>query len=231
MIKDLKKIGLDESEIFGGKAANLGFLIQNNFNVPEGHCISTEHDHSDVEILNRLKILGTVSVRSSANCEDAKNASFAGMFDTFLNISDEKSLIRAINKCKSSVDSDRVGIYLKSKGISNVKMAVIVQKMVDADFAGIMFTKDPIEKKHILIEAAPGLGENIVSGKITPSNFFISGDEIIKKDNSHKIDEKLVLKIAEIGKQIEELYGTPQDIEFAVRGSEIFVLQSRPITT
>jgi len=136
---------------------------------------------------------------------------------------------RSIEKCRKSLNTDRAVVYRKAKGIKESKMAVIVQQMIDADWSGVMFTKDPIEKKHILIEAAPGLGEQIVSGTITPSNFYIEESNIIKKQNNHNIDEDMILEIAILGEKIENLYNIPQDIEFSVKG-KIFILQTRPIT-
>jgi len=235
MIKNLREIQKDEVSLFGGKATNLGFLIKNGFNVPEGFCISTEitelTEEIKKEIIEKFKKLGKVSVRSSATCEDAEKSSFAGQFDTFLTVNSGKKLLEKIKKCWDSANSKRVLVYMKNKKIENVKMAVIVQKMVNADFAGVMFTIDPVDKKYILIEVAKGLGENIVSGRVTPSNFFIDDNKIIKKNNMDEFDENLVIKIAKIGKKIEESYSKPQDIEFSIKGKEIFILQSRPITT
>ena len=112
-------------------------------------------------------------------------------------------------------------------------MAVVVQEMVDADSAGVMFTVDPIRKKYILIEAAHGLGEKVVSGSVTPSSFMLDRDslEIVEKNIEYEIDEEVVKEIGKIGLKIEEHYKHPQDIEFAVKGKEIFILQSRAITT
>ncbi len=233
MIKDLRDITLKDVNLFGGKAVNLGFLINNGFNVPPGFCISADatelSGETRTEIKEKFKTLGSyVSVRSSASCEDSKKMSFAGQFDTFLNVDSEDDLFDSIKKCWDSVNSGRVKAYA---GDMKISMAVIVQKMLDPELSGVMFTLDPIYNKHILIEAAPGLGDNIVSGRITPSNFLIHREtfEIVDQKNMHGIDEGLIEKIAGIGKEIEHLYNSPQDIEFAVK-KKVYILQSRPIT-
>jgi len=237
MIKNLKEIKKQEVDLFGGKATNLGFLIQNGFNVPEGFAIPTEvkklTEEIKKEILEKFKSLNSpVSVRSSATCEDSSKSSFAGQFDTFLNIKTEKELLNSIEKCWDSANSERVKAYIENKGIKKVKMAVIIQKMVDADFAGVVFTVDPVEKKNILIEITQGLGDKLVSGKITPSSFFVNKDfKIVKGDNSCSIKKDLIIKISKVGKDIEKIYSKPQDIEFCIKNKEIFILQSRPITT
>ncbi len=238
MIKDLRDIKREEVNLFGGKATNLGFLIQNAFDIPEGFCISTEVKELTAEIkkelIKKFKSLDSaVSVRSSATAEDLADSSFAGQFDTFLNIKTEKELFDSIRKCWNSINSERVIVYMKNKGIKQVQMAVIVQKMIQADFAGVMFTLDPIDKEHILIEAAKGLGDRIVSGKITPSSFMVDKNkfDIVDRSNKDNIDSKLIIEIAKIGKKIEDYYKKPQDIEFAIKNNEIFILQSRPITT
>ena len=238
MIKNLKDIRKEEVSLFGGKATNLGFLIQNGFNVPNGFCISTQIKKVDKDTKNDIikkykELKSNVSVRSSATAEDAKNASFAGQFDTFLNIKDEKKLINSIEKCWKSIKSKRALSYLKDKNIKNVKMAVIVQEMINPDFAGVIFTLDPISEKNILIEFVEGLGDKLVSGKITPNSYLIDriSFRIINKSGDTKINESLIKNLIKTSLQIEKLYKFPQDIEFAVKDNKIFILQSRPITT
>lgn len=238
MIKDLRNIKKEEVDLFGGKATNLGFLIQNGFNVPEGFCISTQVNVLDNKLNNETikrfkKFKSAVAVRSSATAEDSKKSSFAGQFDTFLNIKNEKQLFKAVEKCKNSVKSARAKAYAKNKKIRNIRMAVIVQKMIDADYAGVIFTLNPVNKKDILIEIVRGLGDKLVSGKITPNNYFVDRKflEIVNKSESFKIYTNLVKKLAKIALDIELIYKSPQDIEFCIKNNEIFILQSRPITT
>ncbi len=238
MIKDLKEIKRQEVDLFGGKATNLGFLIQNGFNVPEGFCISTQVKKLDKEVKNEIikrykNLKSKVSVRSSATVEDAKNASFAGQFDTFLNVKDEKELINSVEKCKNFVKSARVNAYSKNKNVKKVKMAVIVQKMVNPDYAGVIFTFDPVYNKDILIEYVKGLGEKLVSGKATPTSYFIDRKnyKINNKYGNLNINKILIQRLARLALKIEKDYNFPQDIEFATKGNQIYILQSRAITT
>src|SRR3989344_946948 len=238
MIKDLKDIKREEVNLFGGKAVNLGFLIHNGFNVPEGFCISTKINKIDDkiknEIISKFKSLKLrVAVRSSATSEDSKKSSFAGQFDTFLNIQNEKQLFNAIKKCKNSIKSDRAKIYLKNKKLNNIKMAVIIQNMIDADYAGVIFTIDPVNKKYILVEIAEGLGDKLVSGQITPDNYFVDRKtlKIKNKSVSFKFHNNIIKNLSKTALKIESVYNSPQDIEFAVKDNQIFILQSRPITT
>ena len=238
MIKELKDIKNTEVNLFGGKAANLGFLLQNGYNVPEGFCISTKINNFDNKIKDKIfkkfiELNSKVAVRSSATAEDSKKLSFAGQFDTFLNIKNEKDLINSIKKCKNSVKSKRAISYAKNKKIINIKMAVIVQKMINSDFAGVIFTIDPVNKKDILIEIVKGLGNKLVSGKVTPNSYFIDRNSFNIKNKTafFNLDKNNIKKLAETSLKIESLYKHPQDIEFAVKNREIFILQSRPITT
>ncbi|MBW2989835.1 hypothetical protein KY358_05970 [Candidatus Woesearchaeota archaeon] len=235
MIKKLSDIRKEEIHLFGGKAVNLGFLIRNRFNVPEGICLSTKIKNIEEirkQAIEALSKFGTVSVRSSATCEDSQKYSFAGQFDSFLNIDNEKDLIQSIIKCWNSVNSDRARAYANRNKIKDIKMAVIIQKMVDAELSGVVFTLDPMKKTDILIEITKGLGENIVSGSVTPSSFYLNKEfTIIKKNNLDDIDEDLIKSIAIVAKSIETKYNQPQDIEFSIKNNETFFLQSRPITT
>jgi len=196
----------------------------------------------DEEILEELikeisyalkKLKGTkFAIRSSATAEDLITASFAGQQDTYLNIN-KKDIVEAVKKCWASLFNPRAIYYRHEKKIPHdVAMAVIVQEMVDADFAGVMFTLDPIKKKYILVEAAHGLGEKVVSGSVTPSSFMLDKKslDIIEENMNYEVDKAVIKEIAKIGLKIEEHYKKPQDIEFAVK-KEIFILQSRAITT
>ncbi len=183
---------------------------------------------------------GKVAVRSSATAEDISSAAFAGQYETFLNVEGIEGIIQAIKGCYASLFSDRVRAYLQNKRIdTDIKMAVVVQEMIDADYAGVMFTLNPTNgrKDEILINVVYGLGEALVSGVKTPTEYvvkkrfpykvvssFISGD-------GGDIGKILMKRLVNIGKKIEKFYGNPQDIEWAIKGDTIYVLQSRPITT
>ncbi len=202
-----------------------------------------------------------VAVRSSATAEDLPEASFAGQQETFLNIKGRNLLVKTVQKCWASLFTARAVYYRKKHSFSTeeVGIAVVVQKMVNSQQSGIMFTAEPTgDETKIVIEAGFGLGEAIVSGSVTPDTYTIDkgsfkviekkvheqsfkivkkGKENVKEKLSgsiarkQKIDDKTIVKLAKLGKQIENHYKKPQDIEWAVENKEIFIVQSRPITT
>jgi len=202
-----------------------------------------------------------VAVRSSATTEDLADASFAGQQETFLNIKGKEALFKAVKKCFSSLFTPRAIYYRNKKGFKHedAKLSVIIQKMVDSDKSGVIFSKDPtLKRDDIIIEAVWGLGEGIVSGKITPDNYVVSkelkilnikteykkiaitrnsaGDEEIVKLKEERakqqvLKESEIKKLAEIAIKLEDHYKNPQDIEFAIENNEIYIVQTRPITT
>lgn len=201
-----------------------------------------------------------VSVRSSATTEDLSDASFAGQQESFLNIKGDRKLIEHVKKCFSSLYTPRAIYYRDKKGFKEEALiAVIVQKMVDSEKSGVIFSKDPIKlDDSIAIEAVYGLGEGIVGGKIQPDCYNVSRNleinnikvgnkkiavvrtsggenEIVKlspeKSKSQVLTNGQILEAADYAVKLEEHYQKPQDIEFAVEGGKIFILQSRPITT
>lgn len=188
----------------------------------------------DVEVaLTRLQC-ASYAIRSSAVMEDEEHASFAGQYDTFLDVKPQ-DVLESVRNCWSSVFTPRAITYRRRHQISDdsVAMAVIVQEMIEADISGVIFTVDPIQKRHILIEAIYGRGEAIVSGKATPNSYLITKDSlrIIQRDEVEEINQELVLEIAKLGQEVEDYYSKAQDIELAVKCGEIFILQSRPVTT
>ncbi len=174
------------------------------------------------------------AVRSSATAEDLLTASFAGQQDTYLNVT-KKDVLNAVKKCWASLFNPRAIFYREEKKIPHdVGMAVVVQEMVQAEYAGVMFTVDPIHKKDILVEAAIGLGEQVVSGEVTPNSYFIDRKTFAIKQKMGEyegISEDVIKAIAKKGLEIEKHYKKPQDIEFAVKHGKVFILQSRAITT
>ncbi|MFZ5955342.1 MAG: phosphoenolpyruvate synthase [Nanoarchaeota archaeon] len=200
-----------------------------------------------------------VSVRSSATAEDLGNASFAGQQESFINVKGNIDLILNVKKVFASIFTARSIYYRKKRGFeSNVQIAVIVQKMINSDKSGVMFSVDPIKNKNILIEAVFGQGEGIVSGRIKPDRYVVSRNfEILEAETSDKKiaiirdasgitktvqltegkSKQKVLKTYEIKQladyaiKLEEHYSLPQDIEFAIEGDNIYILQTRPITT
>ncbi len=203
-----------------------------------------------------------VAVRSSATAEDLPDLSFAGQQETYLNISGEAQVLDAVKRCWASLWTARAISYRIRNHITtaSVSLAVVVQELVPADAAGIMFTANPVTGGHdqIMINAAWGLGEAIVGGLVTPDTVVIdkkSGAIVTSKINEKDVmtvrtltgtqeesvpadqRRRAVLspaqaaELARIGKRIEELYGQPMDIEWALSASRFFIVQARPITT
>ena len=215
------------------------------------------------KIKDYYKKLGKVrvAVRSSASAEDLPEASFAGQQESYLNVEGDEELINHIKKCWSSLFTPRATYYRSKKGFrhEDVSIAVVVQKMVNSEVSGVMFTKHPVTgEDKVLIEASYGLGEAIVGGKVTPDTYVvdkktlkidsknISRKEImivyengrnVKKEVPEEMKEKqampddLIIELAKIGIEIEKHYNFPQDIEFAIENNKIYIVQSRPITT
>ncbi|VVB84107.1 Phosphoenolpyruvate synthase [uncultured archaeon] len=213
-----------------------------------------------LEILKNIEPI-FVAVRSSATTEDLADASFAGQQETFLNVKGKTELLTSIKKCFASLFTSRAAYYRHKKGYEHTKasLAVVVQRMVDSDKSGVIFSQDPTnQSKDIILEAVFGLGEGIVSGTITPDKYVISRDlKILDKKTSDKkvaitrdsggnqalvklSDEKSkqqvlkeyeIKRLAEISLKLEEHYKKPQDIEWAIEGEEIYVVQTRAITT
>jgi rifampicin phosphotransferase len=181
---------------------------------------------------------GVWAVRSSATSEDRMDASFAGQHDSFLNVRGCDAVIDAVKRCWLSLFSERAVAYRARKGIASddAQMAVIVQQLVPADAAGVMFTKNPAgDSDTILIEAAFGLGEAVVQGKVTPDRIAVSrsGSQVARRDPGLKpvLDDETAGRLAKLGLKVERLFGAPQDIEWAQRDGRLFLLQSRPITS
>ena len=204
---------------------------------------------------------GFVAVRSSATAEDLPDASFAGQQETFLNVSTPEDLIDKVRKCWSSLFTARAISYREKQGFAHdqVKLAVVVQRMVNSDASGIMFTVDPGSgKDDIIIEAGFGLGEAIVGGEVTPDTYTVNKGhmEIVKKriatqkwkyikgpsgatkkadvpkeqQKAQKIEDKFIIELASVGRQIEIHYERPMDIEWCIEDNKVYIVQARPIT-
>ncbi len=201
------------------------------------------------------------AVRSSATAEDLPHASFAGQQDSYLNIIGKENILSHISKCWASLFTNRAVIYRMQNGFDHqdVYLSVIVQRMVFPKASGILFTADPItsNRKVTSIDASFGLGEALVSGIVTPDCYKVQDDQIVEKriatkelaihtrkdggterqqldpnrQDSPTLTEKQILQLAQIGKQIEQHFGAPQDIEWCLVDHEFYIVQSRPITT
>ncbi len=280
--------GAGELALVGGKAANLAALIAAGFAVPDGFCVATTAyaeaaaavGLSATPAANREALAAApvpaalaaeitaayaglgdgvpVAVRSSATAEDLPGASFAGQQDTFLNVVGPEAVLDAVRRCWASLWTDRAVSYRAEAGIAHAELAVVVQRMVDAAVAGVLFTADPVSgrRTRTVIDAAPGLGEAVVSGAVNPDHVVVDGAATIAE---HRVGDKAVAirprpgggtervartgtapcltdrqirDLVALGRRVERHFGTPQDIEWAVDGDgALWLTQSRPITT
>ncbi len=249
--------------LVGSKAANLAKLLQAGFPVPTGFVvIVTAFEHfltannfdfenatqegittarfpEDIEeaLWYEFSALGNipVAVRSSGIAEDLPGASFAGQYETILDVQNADDLLTAVKRCWSSAFSERVIAYKKEHGQTGVPgMAVLVQQLVRADAAGVAFTANPVtgDRNETAVSAVRGLGERLVSGQVSPDEWTVKGDNSIQLHGAENaITADQAKAVADLAKRVEKLFGNPQDIEWAIADGKLFLLQSRPITT
>jgi pyruvate,water dikinase len=216
----------------------------------------------DIENYYRTLAADRLAVRSSATAEDLPGHSFAGQYETYLGVADIAGCIDAIKKCWASLWTERACDYRQKNGFDHLKvsMAVIVQSLIPADAAGVIFTTDPVtgSSSRIIIESSFGLGQTLVSGKVTPDRFIINKRNLKivyrkisdkkmecvidnagsvqtrpvedERINTPSVDNKTIKKLAKQAGKAERNFGCPQDIEWAVSNNKIFFLQARPVT-
>ncbi|MGE5748772.1 MAG: phosphoenolpyruvate synthase [Gemmatimonas sp.] len=255
---DLSKLDPDDTVALTRTAAAISQIVRDGV-MP---------DDVRAEIEERYDELSTppirVAVRSSATAEDTVQFSFAGMFESFLNVPDKTSLLNAVKGCWASAFGARVLFYRLKQGMpGEMAVAVIVQRMVDSDKSGVIFTTDPASRdaSRIVIEAAWGLGESVVQGAVTPDRHVLDKNTLdivttsiaqkefllewseSKKSNARVdlrndprssapvLNAAEIKQLGELARRVEKHYGVPQDIEFAIEGEDVFLTQSRPITT
>ena len=215
------------------------------------------------EILKEFKKLKAkyVAIRSSATAEDSKLDSWAGELETYLNTT-EKNILKNVKKCWASLYSPRALFYRIERKMQrkSVSVAVVIQKMIQSEVAGICFTVHPItkDKNQMIIEAGYGLGEAIVGGMITPDAYVIEKNSLTildiniseqkkmikwaknknqnvtvskEKQSKQKLKNSEIIKLSKIVRNIEKHYKSPQDIEWAFAKGNLYITQSRPITT
>jgi len=276
-VKDLGEINENDACRYGHKAVNLGLLMKAGFNVPNGIVFS--HDFLSSIISNAHSrcrpdsvelTYGTIRgkfgeswpnktllvVRSSASVEDTEEASFAGIFKSVTRISNNSQLFRALMDCWDARNSENVKIYMHLVGMesTNLKLALIVQKMIVGEIGGVTFTRNPLSSStnEILIESCYGSCDKIVEGTCNPDRYLVKrdldsfrlfhNDRLIRSfDDRDDQDEDYGIKgplnlcrITELvrsSRSIEKLFGGPQDIEWTFKGDELYILQSRPLRT
>ena len=257
---ELKGLDINDSAALQRRAAAIRALVAD---------VALPEELGD-EILTSYRSLGggdgapLVAVRSSATAEDTAQFSFAGMFESYLNVQGENDLLRAVRLCWASTFGARVLFYRLSQSMpAEMPVAVIVQRMVGAAKSGVLFTADPSthDATRLVIEAAWGLGEVVVGGQVTPDRYVIQkeGARILERNVGRKefllmrdaatgettrvdlasdprattpvLSDDELRRLAELASRVERHYGAPQDIEFAIDAGEIYLTQSRPITT
>lgn len=254
----------------GGKGLGLAKLAAAGLPVPPGFVITTDAYRrvqpgrlmSDVAFVRAITEAyqklggGPVAVRSSATAEDGAETSFAGQQETVLGVTGD-GLFPAINTCWLSLHTERAKSYRVKQGVAEagLAMAAVVQQMVPAEVAGVLFTRDPLDPagRRMLVEASWGLGEAVVSGRVTPDRFHLdretgavlgrelggktlritaAGEEPVSPELQQQfcLSDSQLSQLAELGQRVEALSGGPRDVEWAFAGGQLFLLQSRPIT-
>jgi rifampicin phosphotransferase len=271
-LRALDQIGPDDGELVGGKGLSLGLMIRAALPVPPGFCVATtayrrllgqalRSDHRlTAQIAEAYCGLGggPVAVRSSATAEDGAVTSFAGQQETILGVIGEEAVLDAVARCWTSLHSERAVAYRRNQGIPDkgLAMAVVVQRLVPAEAAGVLFTRDPLDARGqgMLVEASWGLGESVVSGRVTPDRYYVDRETGIvldkqiaakttawtpsgptpipleKQTQSCLTDDQLKT-LAELARRVESFYGDARDVEWAWAEGRFWLLQARPITT
>lgn len=249
------------SDQAGTKAANLSRLLAAGFPVPDGIIITTAAFDAHVstavtdpgqaadaivkkplpasvgEAFHRaLAAFGEVplAVRSSGVAEDLAGASFAGQYETVLGVRGYNAAADAVRKCWASAFSSHILTYRTSRELGADRMAVLIQPVIEADAAGVAFTANPVtgDRSEAVVSAVRGLGERLVSGQVSPDEWVVrEGQAVCLSSPENALSEHEVLAVAELARRVENYFGAPQDIEWVLSGSKLYLLQARPITT
>jgi rifampicin phosphotransferase len=202
---------------------------------------------------------GPVAVRSSATAEDLAGAAFAGQQDTYLNVIGDAAVLDAVRRCWGSLWTERAIAYRRRQQIGsvNLRIAVVVQLMVEAEFAGVMFTANPVTgaRDEVVVDATPGLGEAVVSGLVTPDHYVLDSQGGVREHTQGQrevvirtaagggvthdteagtgpatLPDPVLTELAALGRSVTAHFGTPQDIEWAYAAGRIWLVQARPMT-
>ncbi|WP_069870770.1 rifamycin-inactivating phosphotransferase [Streptomyces malaysiensis] len=253
-LDQLSRVNPDDREAIRTLSARIRRTI-------EGIAIPGDLAGAITRALGRHGEQAAYAVRSSATAEDLPTASFAGQQDTYLNVVGPTAIFQHISRCWASLFTERAVIYRRRGGIDHrtVHMAVVVQRMVFPDAAGILFTADPVtgNRKVATVDAGFGLGEALVSGLVNPDVFTVRHGEIVARTIAAKqravhalpdggtreaaidarrqeqpaLTDAQVVRLVELGRRIEAHFGRPQDIEWCLVDDDFQIVQSRPITT
>ena len=257
----------------GGKGANLGVLLRAGFGVPDGFVVTTDaYERSGggqdlaPEVADAVVAAyaalggGPVAVRSSATAEDLPGASFAGQHETFLNVVGPDAVVAAVRRCWASLWTERAVSYRAGRDAASeprLSIAVVVQRLVPADVAGVLFTADPTtgRRDETVITAAWGLGESVVGGTVDVDTYRVRGDAVVEarvgdkavmtvatpsgtgevptpaaRRRERTLDDARVIELAALGRRVADHLGAPQDIEWVLADGVVHLVQSRPIT-
>ncbi len=245
-ILTLDELAPHQHQLAGGKGSTLAKLYQAGYPVPDGFVIPpdafvedelTAEAWSQVQSqLNHMRKIengmASFAVRSSGLSEDSTRASFAGEFETVLDVHTDEAIRAAIHSVRQSRHSERVQAYSAAQGLDTThSMAVVVQRLIRADISGVLFTANPVtgNRSEMTGNFVFGFGEELVSGEAEPYAFTIQrprGDY-----EGPQAMRRFARKLFKLASRLESELGAPQDIEWAILGSRLFLLQSRPITT
>jgi len=221
-----------DRSVAGGKASTLARLAARGFPVPIGFVIPVDANPTPEDLMAAAARLGSdqLAVRSSARAEDLAEASYAGLYESFLNVPLEE-VGAMIERCRTAATADRVtdyrGHHHRESGI-----AVLIQPMVPAESAGVAFTASPITgaREETVVTAVAGLGESLVSGVAVGEEWIVSEGQALATRSSAVLNEAEALAVAGLARQVESLLEAPQDIEWAIAGGQVHLLQARPMT-
>jgi pyruvate,water dikinase len=271
-LRTFEQIQDGDVDSVGGKGLSLGRMSAAGLPVPPGFCVTTSAYRrlqgqplaGDAALVEQIHAAyrqlggGLVAVRSSATAEDGAVASFAGQQETILGVRGESAVCEAVARCWQSLHTERAVAYRRDRGIGDegLTMAVVVQRLVPAEAAGVLFTRDPLDPtgKQMLVEASWGLGESVVSGKVAPDRYHLDREtgRVVEQHIGAKtvqvtadgtrevpaerqtqpcLDAARLAELAELGRRVEAFYGDPRDIEWAWAEGRFWLLQARPITT
>ena len=214
------------------KRKNLEILRDKGFNVPKFDVVEWINKDNKIDI---SKYKGKYAIRSSSYLEDGELNSFAGQFDTYLNVT-PRNINKKVHDCFNSINNKNVKDYLKKQKIKakDLKMDVIIQKMVNAKYSGIIFTSNPQGLlNETVIVVGKGLGNNIVEDKILTTTYYYNRtDKVYYYEGLFDyLNKKIIEELITLSEKIKEVLGEFLDIEFAINNNEIYILQARPITT
>lgn len=224
----------------GGKAWNLNLLKRSKINVPSGFVINKElfyefykHPEKKEELQEKINQYLTklkaekLMVRSSAIGEDGTSHSFAGQLESYISSKDIRDVTQKVFNCWKSAETQRVKVYEEQNQVKLDGVGVVIQELVEPDYAGVLFSTSHLNEEEILLEYVEGHGEKLVQGEVTPYTLRINKNSVLSAEVPFNLP--LLLKNME---NILKLYqGVPQDIEWVAKDNNIFIVQSRPITT